>query len=236
MDRIIENDAYRNRRRVFQDRSHAGRVLANMLDADRDRYKEPIVLGIPMGGVPVAAVIRDRLACPMDLIIVRKLQIPGNSEAGFGAMTAEGDLFLNEALMAGLRLSDAQIDRETAAVRKALDERNRRLRRARPFPDITGKTVFVVDDGLASGFTMKAALFMVNKRRPRRTIVVVPTAPQRSIDALANGADAIVCANVRDVDAFAVAEAYTEWRDLTESEVRPFLDTPHAGDGDGDNG
>lgn len=223
MTRIYEHPAYRNRTRVFRDRSQAGEVLADMLDPYRGLSSELIVLGIPMGGVPVAVKIHEHLGCPMDLIIVRKIRIPGNSEAGFGAVTSEGDLFLNEALMARLKLTDAQIERQMALVHKELTERNRRLRNERPFPDLERKTVIIVDDGLASGYTMKAAVFMVNKRRAAQTIVAVPTAPKRSLEEIIEGLKAIYCTNVRDAISFAVAEAYTEWRDLAEPEVMALL-------------
>lgn len=230
MTGIIENKAYRNRTYTFRDRSHAGEVLADMLDPYRGRGGDLIVLAIPMGGVPVAISIRERLACPMELILVRKIQIPGNSEAGFGAVTSEGDLFLNKPLMARLKLTSDQVDRQIAAVREELAERNRRLRHERPFPALDGKTVFIVDDGLASGYTMKAAVFMVKKRRAARTFVAVPTAPRRTLNALAQDMEKIYCTNVRDVRSFAVADAYTEWRDLTESEVLALLREPSVSD------
>jgi predicted phosphoribosyltransferase len=223
MTRIFENKVYRNRTYIFRDRSQAGEVLADMLEPYRNRGSELIVLAIPMGGVPVAVKIRDRLACPMDLIIARKIQIPGNTEAGFGAVTSEGDLFLNKPLMASLRLTVDQVEEQLAAVRKALAERNRRLRDERPFPDVAGKTVFIVDDGVASGYTLKAAVFMVKKHRAAQIIAAVPTAPKRTLDALSEDLEAIYCTNVRHVRSFAVAAAYTEWHDLSESEVLALI-------------
>jgi predicted phosphoribosyltransferase len=223
MPKLHENMEMRNRIRVFKDRFDAGAVLGEMLVPAYAGVKELMVLTIPMGGVPVAVKIAEILDCPLDLIIVRKIQIPGNTEAGFGAMTQEGDVFLNEALMSHLRLTEKQVERQSVKVRNELVERNRRLRGGRPFPDLAGKTVILVDDGLASGFTMKASVYMARKRKAAKTIVAVPTAPLRSIDSLGSGVDEVYCANVREVFSFAVADAYKNWYDLPESEVLTLL-------------
>ncbi len=228
MANIYENKALRNRRRVFQDRFDAGRVLARMLEPAYADADDVIILGIPMGGLPVAAEIAAALECPMDLIIVRKLQIPGNTEAGFGAMTHEGDVFLNEPLLAGLGLTEDQVERQSDIVRDELERRNRHLRRGRPFPGVEGKTVILADDGLASGFTMKASVFMTAKRKAAKTVVAVPTAPMRTIEALSDGADEIYCANIRDVFSFAVADAYKNWHDLSEAEARALIPDPES--------
>lgn len=228
MANIYENKALRNQRRVFKDRFDAGRVLARMLESEYAKADDVIILSIPMGGLPVAAEIAAALECPMDLIIVRKIQIPGNTEAGFGAMTHEGDLFLNEPLLAGLGLTQDQVNRQSGIVREELERRNRRLRRGRPFPDVQGKTVILADDGLASGFTMKASVFMTTKRKAAKTVVAVPTAPLRTIEALSDGTDEIYCPNIRDVLSFAVADAYKNWHDLSEAEARALIPDPES--------
>ena len=229
MAHIYEREEYRNLSGVFHDRFEAGEVLGRMLAARYENAADLILMAIPMGGVPVAVKIRDIIGCPMDLLIVRKIQIPGNTEAGFGAMTSEGDVFLNEPLLAQLRLNEREVERQSSKVIRELAERSRRLRDDRPFPDLEGKTVILVDDGLASGYTMKASIFMANKRNAAKTIVAVPTAPQRTIDALTEGVDEIYCANIREVLSFAVAEAYENWRDLDESEVADLLARIHQG-------
>jgi predicted phosphoribosyltransferase len=223
MTEIYENEALRNRMRAFEDRSQAGEVLADMLVPRYEGTAGVIVLAIPMGGVPVALKVKSRLSCTLELAIVRKIQIPGNTEAGFGAATGEGDLFLNEPLMAHLQLTDKEVARQWAKVKEELTRRNRLLRGNRPYPDLEGRTVVLVDDGLASGFTMKAAIFMARKRKAGRTVAAVPTAPQRTIDAMAGGPDEIFCANIRETPAFAVAESYRRWYDLSESEVVKML-------------
>lgn len=223
MPKLHENIEMRDRTRVFKDRFDGGVVLGEMLAPAYAGVKDLIVLTIPMGGVPVAVKIAEILNCSLDLIIVRKIQIPGNTEAGFGAMTQEGDVFLNEALLSQLGLTEEQVERQSEKVRGELAERNRRLRGERPFPDLSDKTVVIVDDGLASGFTMKASVYMVNKRGAARTVVAVPTAPLRTIHSLEEGVEELYCANVREVFSFAVADAYENWYDLPEKEVRFLL-------------
>jgi len=219
MTEIFDRRDLRNRSRIFKDRFDAGRVLGEMLHPGYAGRKDVFLLSIPMGGVPVAVTIAGMLGCPMDLVVVRKIQIPGNTEAGFGAMTTDGDVFYNESLMFRLGLTEEQIQRQADKVRRELAERDQRLRAGRPLPDLEGKTVLLVDDGLASGYTMKASIFLVDKRKAARTIVAVPTAPLRSIHFLEGAVQEIYCANIREVMSFAVADAYQNWYDLTEAEV-----------------
>lgn len=223
MTKVYEDDEARNRGRVFKDRFHAGRVLGRMLAPVYGGAENVMVLGIPMGGVPVALTIAGALRCPVDLVIVRKLQIPGNTEAGFGAMTPAGDVFLNEPLLDRLGLSGEEIARQRETVRAELTKRDRGLRDGRPLPDLGGRTVILVDDGLASGFTMKAALATVRRQGAATTVVAVPTAPRRAVDALEGSVDEVYCANIRDATYFAVAEAYENWYDLTEAAVKKLL-------------
>ena len=216
----------RNRSGVFRDRSDAGRVLARMILPDFEGEKDLFVVSIRMGGVPVALEISRALKCPMDLAIVRKIPIPGNTEAGFGAMTPEGDLLINEPLMAQLGLTEKDVEREYGKVSAELEKRSKRLRKGRPFPELENKNVILVDDGLASGFTMKACIAMVKRRKAGKIVLAVPTAPLGTIGMLAEvkgDTDAIYCANIRNVHSFAVAEAYRDWRDLSEPEVLRLL-------------
>jgi putative phosphoribosyl transferase len=227
---IHEQKALRNRRQVFKDRSAAGKILSDMLAPLYSGIGSSlVVLAIPMGGVPPALKIHERLGGAIDLAIVRKIQIPGNTEAGFGAITHEGDIFMNRDLMAHLRLSIEQVDLQSAKVRKELDERNRRLRESRPFPEVNGKTVILVDDGLASGYTMKASCHWVRKKNAARIVVAVGTAPQRSINELEGAADEIFCPNICDGHQFAVAEAYEQWHDLSEKDVLQMMHSDMAG-------
>lgn len=219
MTKIFDRIGLRNRNRIFKDRFDAGRVLGKMLRSRCSGRENVLLLSIPMGGVPVAMKIARMLGCPMDLVVVRKIQIPVHTEAGFGAMTTDGDVFYNEPLLARLGLTEEQTHRQSDKVRRELAERDQRLRAGRLLPDLDGKTVNLVDDGLASGYTMKASIFLADKRKAAKTIVAVPTAPLRSIHFLEGDAQEIYCANIREGMSFAVADAYQNWYDISETRV-----------------
>jgi putative phosphoribosyl transferase len=223
--KIYEIEKLHDQRLIFRDRFEAGETLGSMLQPEYAHIDDGIVLAIPSGGVPIGIKLRDTLGLPFDLLIARKLQIPGNPEAGFGAMTLNGTVFLNKSLLATLRLTSTQIEDEKKRVGLELERRNVVFRGARPMPDLTGIRVILVDDGLASGFTMLASVDMAKKANARETIVAVPTAPQSAIDRLASEADAIYCADIRTGRFFAVAEAFRNWYDLSEKEVLELLQT-----------
>jgi len=225
MNTVYENKALRNKTRVFADRFDAGRTVADMLAPSCKGLPNLMVLGIPMGGIPLASEVSKKLACPMDVVIVRKIQVPGNTESGFGAMTEENDIFYNKILISGLRLNEKQIQEQSDKVRGELAQRREKLRQGRHFPDIQGKTVILVDDGLASGFTMKASIHLCKNRKAAKTIVAVPTAPLRTVQELDDVFSAdIFCANIREGMTYAVADAYKNWHDLTETEILYLLE------------
>lgn len=221
--KIVEKEELRDRSEVFRDRWEAGSVLGGMLRAEYGGRDDLHILAIPAGGVPVGLKVREILEAPFDLVIARKLKIPDNPEAGFGAMAYGGGKFLNEPLVTELHLDESDIETATGAVELELEKRNRLFREGRPFPDLAGRTVLLVDDGLASGYTMLSALRMVADHGARSSVVAVPTAPQRTIDRLRGEADEIVCPNIRTGMFFAVADAYARWYDLREEEVLDLL-------------
>jgi predicted phosphoribosyltransferase len=208
---------------VFPDRQEAGRFLAQRLSTVVNA--EGIVLAIPAGGVPVAWEIAKALGLPMDILIVRKIQIPGNTEAGFGSLGPEGEILLNESLLQDLHLSRKEIEEQVAHTREILKQREARFRKGRPFPELKGKQVILVDDGLASGYTMLAAISFVRHREAREIVVAVPTASRRTVAFLLPKTDTLVCPNIRGGPTFAVADAYQDWYDLADEEVLGFLDT-----------
>jgi putative phosphoribosyl transferase len=217
--RIHEMKELRNRHYVFRDRSHAGKVLSVMLKPEYGEEEDVIILAIPSGGVPVAREVSENFDWPMDMVIVRKLQIPGNPEAGFGAMTREGTVLLNEEMLTGLRLSASVVEKEKQKVRRELEKRNELFREGRPFPSLEGISVILIDDGLASGYTMMASIHEVKKRKPGRAVVAVPTAPLGSIRRIESLVDDIYCPNIREGPFFSVAGAYENWYDLDHADV-----------------
>ncbi len=222
MGEIFIDHDLAERRYVFTDRTHAGLVVARMLTEWRGRSDEAAVLAIPAGGVPVGLAIARALGLPFDMLFIRKLHFPDNPESGFGAVSEHGEVLLNERLA---RLLDRKtIERQIAIEKEALEARIRRLRRLHPALDLTGRTAIITDDGLASGFTMLAAIAEARARGATSIIVAVPTASRQAAEKVAAAADALFVANLRSGQWFAVAEAYTAWRDLTLEEVERMLE------------
>jgi predicted phosphoribosyltransferase len=178
-----------------------------------------LVLGIPAGGVPVGLAAAARLGLPLDVVVVSKITLPWNTEAGYGAVAFDGTCQLNQALIAHLSLSEDQITEGIRKTRSKVMRRAERFRGNRPFPELTGRPVILVDDGLASGFTMRTAIAALRKAGADTLIVAVPTAHDRAVADIAGLAEGVVCANIRPGGRFAVAEAYQDWYDVSEDEV-----------------
>jgi len=219
--KIVEDPSLRSKRYVFKDRVHAGELLAKKLEKYKD--EDSMILAIPSGGVPVGFVIAKELDKPFDLIIVRKIPIPMEPEAGFGAMSFDGITVLNELLVKRLSLTKDEIDEGSSQALKEIKRRMDKFRGDKPFPDLKDKTVVIVDDGLASGYTMLAAIKSVKKQSVRKIIVAVPTASTSAISLIFPHVDEIVCLNIRDSFFFAVADAYKNWYDLNDDEVQNYL-------------
>lgn len=219
--RLVDNPSLRERVGVFADRADAGRVLARMLAAQCD--PDAIVLGIPAGGVPVAAAIARELALPLDVAVVSKITLPWNTEAGYGAVAFDGSVLLNQVLVDRLELgADVVADGIDRTRRKVLG-RVRRLRGERPSP-VSGDTPAVlVDDGLASGFTMLCAVAALRNAGVRQVTVAVPTGHGDAARRVAAEVEAVYCANLRGGFSFAVADAYRVWTDVTDDEVLTLL-------------
>ncbi|MGD8229101.1 MAG: phosphoribosyltransferase family protein [Desulfobacteraceae bacterium] len=220
---IYEKRELRGKNHVFKDREEAGGVLAEMLDPVYKSAQDAIILSIPSGGVPVGLQVMRKLHLRFDLIIARKIPIPHNPEAGYGAVTLEGGVFLNEELVSRLGLKPAQIEKQIFQLKKELQERQALFRGKKPSPDLSGKTAILVDDGLASGYTMKASVYSVNNMGAKEIVVAVPTAPTETIKKIDPMVDEIYCPNVRDKIFFAVADAYEDWHDLSRKEVLDLL-------------
>jgi predicted phosphoribosyltransferase len=209
--------------RIFRDRAHAGELLARKLERYAGRA-DAILLAIPAGGIPVGCAIAKELRIPLDVAVVRKVQIPWNPEAGFGAVAWDGEVVLNAPLAKGLGLDDASVEEAVSKARRGVEERLRRFRGDRPPPDLRGKVAILVDDGLASGFTMLAAARSVRKGGPKAVAIAVPTASLDAIGLLAPEVDGLVCLNIRSGPFFAVADAYRRWYDLSDEEAERALE------------
>lgn len=182
-----------------------------------------VTLAIPMGGVPVACEVARVLRAPLDLVLPRKLPIPWNPEAGFGAMTIDGSVVLNRQLVEGMRITKAQIAVVSEMVMMEIERSNKALRGEKPPPDLAGRTAIIVDDGLASGYTMLAAIRYVRALNPGTVVAAAPVASAPAARLVEKDADELVTAIVSSQIPFAVADFYLEWRDLPEREVKEYL-------------
>jgi predicted phosphoribosyltransferase len=218
MGDILDNPRLRERRFVFLDRHDAGRQLGAFLKT-LPALRDPLVLAIPAGGVPIGREVAGALGAPLSLAIVRKIRIPGTTESGFGAVTWDGQVLINEELRAALALPKAEVDRAIADTRENVNERVDRFTKGQAIPSPAGKTVILTDDGLASGFTMLAAVHSIRRKRPARIIVAVPTASAAAARLVSGQVDQLVCLNIRSSRMFAVADAYEQWYDLDDREV-----------------
>lgn len=228
MGEIREDSELRDRVRVFKDRPDGGEALAEELEGYEG--SGAWILAIPAGGVPVGAVLSEELELRLDLAIVRKIHIPWNPEAGFGAVSWDGEVLFNEPLFKRLNLSDEEVEQQVKEERRVLNERRELLRGEEPFPDLEGETVILADDGMASGFTMLAAVKSVNRRNPDEILIAVPTGSENSVQLVEGRVNELVCLNVRAGPTFAVAQAYEHWHDLADEEVVKILEgTPNFG-------
>jgi predicted phosphoribosyltransferase len=206
---------------IFTDRKHAGRALAQKL-SDYAHRPDVVVLGLPRGGIPVAAEIARALDAPLDVFVVRKIGVPDNPELAMGAIASGGVTILSTDLIARLRIPASAVEETIDRERAELARRERSYRAGRGAPDLLGKTVLVVDDGLATGATMRAAVAAVRRHSPRSVVVAVPVAAPSACDEAAAEADACVCVT-SPPDFMAVGEWYADFRQTTDEEVRALL-------------
>lgn len=221
MGKLLEDPALRDRVYVFKDRTLAGRLLAARLMGYQGQ--EVRVFAIPAGGVPVAAEIARALQVPLDLVIVRKIQLPWTTEAGFGALNPAGEAVFNQDLIERFHLTPQDIETQVQKTLANLRYREERLRNNRPYPDLAGAATIIADDGLASGYTMRTAVNFLKGKGAGKIVVAVPTASARTAEDLLPLVDELFCLNVRSGWSFAVAEAYENWYDLTEEEVLEII-------------
>jgi len=207
---------------VFSDRRQAGRALAAALMPLKDEH--PVVLALPRGGVPVAFEVAQALAAPLDVVLVRKIGAPGHPELGLGAIVegAEPQVVLNEDIVAILAPDRSYIEAEKLRQLEEIERRKLLYRGGRPALSVEGRVAIVVDDGIATGGTVKAVLRALAGGRPARRVLAVPVAPQETIDALRPEADEIVCLATPE-PFFAVGGHYRDFRQTSDAEVVELL-------------
>ena len=218
--KIVDLPKLRNRVRVFRDRASAGKVLASMLE--KYRNSRAMVMGIPAGGIAVAVEIARELDLSLDIAVVSKITLPWNSEAGYGAVAFDGTVMLNEELLSRLNLSNQEIQAGIKKTEQKVARRVAMFRGDRPLPDFN-RPILLVDDGLASGFTLRVAIKALRQNNAANVILGVPTAHSESVQMILEEVEAIYCPNVRSGFSFAVADAYEQWSDLEEQEVIRIL-------------
>jgi putative phosphoribosyl transferase len=207
---------------IFRDRTEAGKYLATKLQSYKDRL-DVLVLALPRGGVPVAFEVAQALRVPLDIFLVRKLGVPGHEELAMGAISTGGVRVLNEDILEYLRIPEHIIDAIAAEELKELERRELAYRGNRPEPDVKGKTVILIDDGLATGSTIRAAAQALRQQQPARTIVAVPVSAPETCDEYRIGVDEIICA-VTPEPFLGVGMWYLDFSQTTDEEVRDLLE------------
>jgi putative phosphoribosyl transferase len=206
----------------FQDRRDAGRHLAALLRNAGYALKNPLVLALPRGGVPVGYEVARALRAPLDVFVVRKLGVPGHEELAFGAVSSNGVRILNRDVIEDLNVPGDVIDEVAARELRELERRERAYREGRPAPPAWGRTVILVDDGLATGATMRAAVAAVRRSEPARVVVAVPVAAPAAYDEFRREVDAVAC--VFTPEPFhAVGLWYQDFSQTDDDEVRDLL-------------
>ena len=218
---VVELPELRERIAVFRNRDHGGEILAKMLAEFTDG--DATIVAIPAGGVPVAKVMAERLNLNLDLAVVSKITLPWNTEVGYGAVAYDGTVRLNDNLVARLRLTEEQIQEGIDKTLKKVANRVKNLRGVGTLGDFSGQQAILVDDGLASGFTMRVAIEALKKAGVGSLSVAVPTGHESSLERIASEVNTLYCANIRGGFSFAVADAYIKWSDVSEGEVATLL-------------
>jgi len=207
---------------VFRDRAEAGRILAERL-SDYAHRPDVLVLALPRGGVPVGYEVAKALGAPLDVFVVRKLGVPGQQELAMGAIASGGECVLNDDVVRALRIPADVIDAVASQERRELERREQAYRDDRPGVDPRGKIVILVDDGLATGSTMKAAVHALRRLGPKRIIVAVPTASPSTCESFRNESDECIC-TITPEPFHAVGLWYEDFSQTTDDEVRTLLE------------
>src|SRR3979409_1899768 len=207
--------------RLYRDRRDAGHVLAGLLEQYRDR-DDVLVLALPRGGVPVAYEVATTLGAPLDVFVVRKLGVPAHEELAMGAIASGGVIVLNDDVIRGLAIRQEDLQRVAQQEYRELMRREQAYREGRAPPDIARKVAIVVDDGLATGSSIQAAITALRARDPAQIVVAVPAAPEPTCRQLRLVVDDVVCATTPS-PFFAVGQSFWDFSQVSDEEVRKLL-------------
>ena len=205
---------------VYRDRTQAGQILSKYLSEYIN--KDSVVLALPNGGIPVGLEISKKLNIDFDLVFVSKITPKFNSEVGYGSVSESGITNLNKDLIAMFGIKKHEVEEDIEKTKRKISQRIKNYKLKKRI-NINGKTVILVDDGIASGYTMINAVETVKKRNAKEIIIAVPTAPLSSYNKLLDYTDQIICPDIRDVYSFAVADAYENWYDINLESAIKFL-------------
>ena len=208
-------------RSLFLDRAEAGRKLAAALT--KFEGEDLVVLAIPRGGVVVADEVAKALGAPLDIVVTRKIEAPGEPEYALGAVTQEGDVIMDRQAAESLGASKEYLDSQVKKKREEVNERMKRFRGDAPYPDLEGKVVVIVDDGIATGSSVGAAVMSVKKRKPREIVVAVPVAPKDAVETLTGDGYRVVCLETPG-PFLAIGEFYGVFDQVDDEEVKRILD------------
>jgi putative phosphoribosyl transferase len=209
---------------LFENRVDAGQKLAQSLKEMELKLEKPIVLGIPRGGVPVGYVLAKTLGYELDTIVLRKIPIPSDPEAGYGAITVDKTVVLNQEMLPYLRLSQEEMDQGIEEVYQEVKRRNQVYRKGKSFPELKGRSVILTDDGLATGYTMLTAVKFCQKKKPEEIIVAIPVASDSAAELIKPEADRFIVLHISHSFYFAVASFYQRFEDMMDEDVIEILE------------
>ena len=206
---------------IFHDRTEAGRLLGDALAFLKGR-KNVVVLAIPRGGVPVGKEVADKIGAPLDLVITRKIGAPGEPELAIGAVSQEGEIITDPELVTMLKISQEYLREQSAIQVEEIRNRMKKYRGDRPYPELAGKTVVIVDDGIATGSTIRAAVKSVKKRNAAEVILAAPVGPPDTVQELSKIVDRVVCLSTPE-GFYAIGQFYEEFEQVEDEKVREIM-------------